>query len=125
MQLEQVVLREDLGLRLLRDAERSDASIGQLLNEAVEEFLLNRQRAKIDAEVTAFVRLHPELWRTRPGEWVAIHNGKLVDADPDRVALYRRVRKSYGQTPVLVREVTADPAEEIWLRTPSTGKMDQ
>ncbi len=125
MQLEQVVLREDLELRLLRDAERSDTSIGQLLNEAVEEFLLNRQRAKIDAEVAAFVRLHPELWRTKPGQWVAVHNGKLVATDPDRVALYRRIRKNYGQTPVLVREVTANPDEDIWLRTPSTGKVAQ
>lgn len=123
MQLEQVVLREDLELRLLHDAESSDTSIGQLLNEAVEEFLLNRQRAKIDDEIAAFVRLHPELWRTKPGQWVAIHNSKLVDADPDRVALYRRVRKNYGQTPVLVREVTANPEEDIWLRTPSTGKI--
>ncbi len=125
MQLEQVALREDLGIHLLQDAEQNETSVDQLLNQAVEEFLLNKQRAKIDTEIAAFVRLHPELWKTKPGEWVAIHNGKLVDADPDRIALYRRVRERYGKVSVLIREVTTDPEQEIWLRTPSTGKADQ
>ncbi len=125
MQLEQIALREDLGIQLLQNATYSATSVDQLLNQAVEEFLLNQQRAKIDAEVAAFVTLHPELWRTRAGQWVAIHNGKLVDADPDRVALYRRVRDLYGKVPVLIREVTTDPEQEIWLRTPSTGKVAQ
>ena len=125
MQLEQIALREDLGIQLMEDAEQSETSVDQLLNQAVEEFLLNKQRAKIDGEVAAFVRLHPELWRTKPGQWVAIHNSHLVDADSNRVALYRRVRERYGRVPVLIREVTAEAEQDIWLRTPSTGKMAQ
>lgn len=125
MLLGQIALRDDLGIQLLEDAEQSDTSIDQLLNQAVEDFLLNKQRTKIDAEIAAFVKIHPQLWKTRPGQWVAIHNSHLVDADPDRVALYRRVRERYGRVSVLIREVTEEAEQDIWLRTPSTGKMAQ
>lgn len=125
MPFDQLVLREDLGIQLLEDAAQSDTSIDQLLNQAVEEFLLNKQREKIDAEIAAYIELHPELWKTRAGQWVAVHDGQVVDADPDRVALYQRVRQRFGKTPVLIREVAADPDPEIWIRTPSTGKLEQ
>jgi len=125
MQLAQIDIREDLGIQLQQDAERNDTTVDQLLNQAVEEFLRNKQRAKIDVETTAYISLHPKLWKTKPGQWVAIHNQKLVDSDADRVSLYRRVRKTYGRTPVLIREVKTDPVDEIRIITRSTGKIEQ
>jgi hypothetical protein len=57
--------------------------------------------------------------------WIAIHNGELVDQDRDKAELYRRVRQRFGRKPVLMLEVKAEAIEEIWLRTPSTGRLPQ
>lgn len=67
--------------------------------------------------------MHGRLWQEMPGMWVAIHNSELVDQDRDRVELYRRVRQRLRNKPVLMREVRAEAVEEIWLRTPSTGRL--
>jgi len=94
------------------------------LNEAVERYLRERQREKIHRKVVAYEAMFPELRRNYFGLWVAIHEGKLVDHDDDNAALYRRVRAKYGRTSVLMRQVGEQPIEEIWLRTPSTGKIE-
>jgi hypothetical protein len=118
-----LVLRADLRETLERDAEQEARSISDIVNEAVERYVRERQRAKLDKEIAAYEAIHAELWQKYRGQWVAIHNQKLVDRDPDRLALYRRMRAKYGHTSVLLREVTEQPQEEVWLRTPSTGRI--
>lgn len=118
-----VTLRPDLSDTLQISAQQQDTTVDNLVNEAVERYLREEQRHKIDQEISAYERLHPQLWRTLPGLWVAVHNGKVVDQDEDRATLYRRVRAVYGRTAVLIRQVKADVVEEIWVRTPSTGRV--
>ena len=117
-----VVLRSDLLQTLERDAKREARSISDIVNEAVEYYLRERQRAKLDREILAYKALHPKFKQKYLGQWVAVHDQKLVDHDGDRAALYRRVRAKYGRTSVLLRQITEQPVEEVWLRTPSTGK---
>ena len=119
---ETIVLRPDLRESLASSAQDAARTINDLVNEAVESYLEMRQNEILDREVAAYVRRHAELWRTLPGEWVAFHKQQLVDHDADQVVLYRRIRSKYGATPVLIRQVTENPVEEIWVRTPSTGR---
>ncbi len=118
-----VTLRPDLSDTLQVRAQQQDTTVDNLVNEAVERYLREEQRHKIDREIASYETLHPQLWRTMPGQWVAVHNGKVVDQDEDRAALYRRIRATYGRTAVLIRQVKADVVEEIWMRTPSTGRV--
>jgi len=118
-----ITLRSDLSEPLQASAQQQDTTVDNLVNEAVERYLREEQRHKIDQEIAAYERLHPQLWRTLPGQWVAVDNGKVVDQDQDRAALYRRIRAAYGRTAVLIRQVKADVVEEIWVRTPSTGRV--
>ncbi len=115
-----LVLRADLRETLERDAEQEARSISDIVNEAVERYMRERQRTKLDKEIAAYEALHVELRQKYLGQWVAINNQRLVDHDSDRLALYRRTRAKYGHTSVLLREVTEQPQEEVWLRTPST-----
>jgi hypothetical protein len=39
---------------------------------------------------------------------VAVHNGKVVDSDADRLALLRRVREHYTHAPVLITPAVAE-----------------
>ena len=80
-------------------------------------------REQLEQEIAAYEAMHARLWQELPGMWVAIHKGELVDHGRDKVELYRRVRDLFGRKPVLLREVKAEATEDIWLRTPSTGRL--
>jgi hypothetical protein len=102
---------------LEESAKQEARSPSELVNEALQFYYQARQREKLSQEIAAYEAMHAELWRTLPGEWVAIHNQQLVDHDPDDVALYRRIRKTYGRTPLLLRQVKESPIEEVRIRT--------
>ena len=121
--MDTLTLREDLRETLSRDAREEARSINDIVNDAIEHYLRERQRAKLDKEIIAYEAAHVELRQKYLGQWVAIHNQKLVDHDSNGPALYRRIRAKYGQTSVLIRRVSEQPREEIWLRTPSTGRI--
>ncbi len=117
--METITLRADLQEALEKDAELESRSVNDIVNEAVERYLREQQRAKLDSEIEAYEAMHPELREKHFGQWVAVHNRQLVDHDPDHAELYRRVRVRYGRTSVLIRQVHEQPVEEIWIRTPS------
>lgn len=123
--MDAIVLEPGLRTWLEQDAQQEGQDVDDLINEAVARYLRERQQAKLDREIAAYQTMHEELLREHAGEWVAIHRQTLVDHDTDRAALYRRIRQRYGRTSVLLREVTADPVEEVWVRTPTTGRVDE
>ncbi|MCC7106824.1 MAG: hypothetical protein IT307_16955 [Chloroflexi bacterium] len=82
----------------------------------------NRSSEKINREIVAYEAMHPRLAEERLGEWVAIHQGALVDHDRELSALYKRIRARYGRTSVLLRQVSSQPQEELRVGTPSTGR---
>ncbi len=123
--MDAIVLEPGLRTWLEQDAQQEGRDVDDLINEAVARYLRERQQAKLDREIAAYQAMHEELLREHAGEWVAIHRRTLIDHDTDRVALYRRIRHRFGRTSVLLREVTADPIEEVWVRTPTTGRIDE
>ena len=122
MTIQTVDLRPDLNRSLVESARQEQKTVNDLINNAIELFLEMRWREALDRELAAYTALHGELWRTHPGQWVAIHDGKLVDHDADEPTLVSRVRAQLGETPVLICQVAPSPLEESWLRTPSTGR---
>ncbi|PKO24192.1 MAG: hypothetical protein CVU38_00105 [Chloroflexi bacterium HGW-Chloroflexi-1] len=66
------------------------------------------QLAHLQSERAAFQRLLPELLDTHAGQFVAIHDGRVVDADADQRALAGRVI-TQGWEPVYIQEVRAEP----------------
>lgn len=122
--MDEIALRTDLLETLERNAVQEARSVNEIVNEAVERYLHERQIAKLDAEIAAYERLHPDLRQKYLGQWVAVHEQRLVDHDSDRATLYKRVRATYGRTAVLIRQVTELPDNEIWIRTPSSGKIE-
>jgi hypothetical protein len=46
-----------------------------------------------------------ELLKTHLGQFVAIKDGRLVDADPDEYELVKRVYKQLGYGPIYVKKV--------------------
>ncbi|MBI5349365.1 MAG: hypothetical protein HZB77_08645 [Chloroflexi bacterium] len=120
--METILLRDDLQKTLEQEARLESKTINEIVNEAVENYVRDKQRRKIDKEIAAFEAMHNELKRKYLGEWIAIDHEQLVDHDIDRVKLYKRVRAQFGRKSVLIRQVQEQAVEEIWIRTPSTGK---
>src|SRR3990172_9675270 len=103
--MEAIVLKSDLREILEKDAAQESRTLSDIVNEAVEHYLHERQIAKLEAEIEAYHRMHPQLKQKFLGEWVAVHDRQLVDHDVDRAEMYRRVRARYGRTTVLLRQV--------------------
>ncbi|MBI3537185.1 MAG: hypothetical protein HY070_06480 [Chloroflexi bacterium] len=121
--MDTIKLNADLVETLERVAQQQASSVTDLVNQAVGNYLRQQQRAKLDQEIAAYEKMHPRLKKENLGEWVAVHQQALVDHDQDLSALYRRVRAQYGKTSILIRQVSGTAVEEVWLRTPSEGKI--
>lgn len=67
--------------------------------------------AKLLLEERAFLAQQDELRKTYPGQFVAIHEGRVVDADPDEFVLDDRIEDKYPEEAILIRP--SDWVEEI------------
>ena len=118
-----IVLRPELREALEQNAEQESRTLNDLVDEAVWLYVQRLQQQKIKREVEAYERIYSRLRDQFLGQYVAIHNGELVDHDSNVEALHRRIRDRFGRVSVLIRRVAETPVAEIWIRTPSTGKL--
>lgn len=113
------VQKPDLVERLEQIAAAQRTTVEELLDKVVTEYLDTVAHQKMRAESTAFVELHPELVTKYLGDYVAIHNSEVVDHDADARTLHLRIRKQFGRTPVLLRQVTKEAEQQdLIFRSP-------
>ncbi len=72
-------------------------------------------------EQRAFHSLSPELLRTYRDQYVAIHEGQVVESGPDQIEVAERAHARFGYIPILVCLVTDQPQKPI--RIPSLGSL--
>jgi len=72
---------------------------------------------KWEREYQAFLRLKPRLLEDYDGQYVAVHEGQVVDSGHDQIELAMRVYSKHGYCPVYVGLVTDQP--EPVYRIPS------
>ena len=53
-----------------------------------------------------------------PGEYIAVHKGKIVDHDPDQRQLYIRIRKRFGSAKVLLVHTDWDQPPTFTFHSP-------
>lgn len=120
---------------LEQEARQRNQSVETLVETAVTHFLTASEmsepanqltpttigaarRAKIHTEAKAWRSL-PEAERSRyQGQFVAVHEGRVIDHDADRLQLYRRVREQLGDMPVLITPADAPHPREFRLLSP-------
>jgi len=61
-------------------------------------------------EAQAFEALLPTLLKTRPGRFVAVYKGEVIDEDEDEFELAERIETSHRSDFVLVRRVSLGEA---------------
>ena len=69
-------------------------------------------------EETAYQAMHAELTSLYADEYVAIHQGQLIDHDSDELALLRRLDSQYPNEIVLMKRVRPLPEPELRFRSP-------
>ena len=107
---------------LEHEARIQARNVNEIANETLEQYLKARRRKKLLDEVQAYIKLHPRLKKKYLGEWVAIHEHKLLDHDANRAALRQRVRKKYGKTAILIRQVEKQSDPIYIIRSPRLEK---
>lgn len=73
-------------------------------------------------EQLAFRQLLPELLRTHLGEFVAIHEGRVVESGVDKIEVARRAYERFGYIPIFISRVDAGPPAPV--RIPSPRRLD-
>jgi len=89
-----------------------------VVEEALRDYLRRVEQDKLEHEIQAFREMHSQLRNRYQGQFVAISDGRVVDADVDFEALHRRVRAQFGAEPVLIRRVEETPERELVFRSP-------
>lgn len=129
----QISLSEQTAARLQVLARQRGANVTDLLEQIIGRYLtatqssaadhatpaaLNDQQRIIEQEQQVFAARHQEFLAMYPGETIAIHAGKVIDHDVDRVALSRRIRGRYGNQPILITPVLPEPIQTMQMRSP-------
>ena len=70
------------------------------------------------AEEAAYRNMHAELMARYAGQYVAIYGGRLIDHDPDELALLRRLDAHHPDNVVLMKRVRPLPEPELRVRSP-------
>ncbi len=117
----EIVLDDHTAEKLKRTAAVRGIGVAELLDEVIELYLADQAeetRAQIDREQQAYEAQHAQLVADYAGQYIALRHGQVVDHDPDRSALGRRVRARYAAEPVLITRVGAAARQTIVVRGP-------
>jgi Arc/MetJ family transcription regulator len=107
-----LIIEPQLYRRVEQAADEHKMNVDRLLTEAIRQYLWELDRRKISEESQIYQRRHAELKAEYLGQYIAMHDGQVVDHDSDFVALRQRVRQQFRHTPVmitLVEEVAERP----------------
>jgi len=110
-----VTVEPELYRRIEEVALEHKAGIGEIFNEAARRYLWELDRRKISEESKIYRQRHAELKAQYLGQYIAVHNGRVVDHDADFETLRHRVRRRFGSTPVMITRVE-EIAEQTLIR---------
>jgi hypothetical protein len=78
------------------------------------------EHPKLRQEHEALMRMWPDLLKTHYGQYVAIHDGQVVESGPDKIAVAKSAYKRCGYIPIYIHLVTDQPQPVV--RIPSLGR---
>jgi len=94
--------------RAERVAHEQSATIGDILNSALQLYFWELDRRKITEESAMYRRQHAQLRSEYLGEYIAMHKGSVVDHDKDFIRLRQRIRQRFPGTTVMITLVTEE-----------------
>ena len=90
----------------------------ELATRALSSYVDRLEWEKLQAEMEVFQAQLPALLIAYPDQYVAMHEGQVIDHDADLRTLHSRVYAQMGSIPVLLQKVTSTPVPDILVRSP-------
>ena len=113
-----ITIEPILQTRLAQAAQQLDKPIEEITDKAIREYLDRLDQLKLEAEIQAYEQMFEQLKARFAHQFVAIHNGAVLDSDADFESLFLRVQARLGNTCVLIRQVEDSPVQEWHFRSP-------
>jgi len=107
-------LAQETVMSLWQVAESQGTTAEALADRAIRRYLRQQAEAKIEREEQHFHAQHAELLDRYAGQYIAMHEGRVIDSDTDELTLYLRVRQRFPSVGVLIKQVTPEP-DEVWM----------
>ena len=107
------VERPGLIERVKRVAEETNRDATQVVEAAVQAYLDRLDKEKIHQESEAFWAKQADLRAQYAGQYVAMHQGQVVDHDLDAGRLEQRVAARFGETALLIAPVTGEARRDL------------
>jgi hypothetical protein len=117
-QMLELTIEDNLFAQLQQKAAADGADISTVAKRALRQYLQDEAQQKMHQEIDAYHRMHVTLREQYMGQYVAIHQGQVVDHDIDQHALYLRIRQRFPDDVLLIRQVRAEPEKTWTIRTP-------
>jgi hypothetical protein len=119
-----VVLPESLEAEIHEAADRQGIGVSEFVVAAVQLALTEYRERQIAAEAKAWYALSPDLRQSYAGRYVAVYQGKVVDADLDQRSLLVRVQQQFGRVPVMITEGGDHPVPVYAIRSPRLVRLN-
>jgi len=92
------------------------------LAEAVRRHLAHYRQKRLLTETEAWYNLPATTREQYNGQFVAVHQGQVVDSDSNQLTLYHRVRQQFGRQTILITEGGDQPMPIYHNRSTKRGR---
>lgn len=113
-----VTLNDHTASQLTKIAAAQSTSPEDLIKKAIRDLLRSEAGRILARETETFRAIHEWLLQKYAGEYVAIHQGQLVDHDLDQLALYLRMDEQYPDEIILIKQVCTEVEEVYTIHSP-------
>jgi hypothetical protein len=117
-----VTLPDQVYDQMQQIAEADQRSVADVLVEAIVRatpaLYVHPDRQAMLQEKAAFLAMHSTLLRSYEGQYVALHQGQVIDHDEDVLTLGRRVSQDHRNKIVLIKKVLEQPDRILEFRSP-------
>lgn len=113
-----LTLKPDLTRQIEYLAGTKQTEQEAFIDKAVRQYIAQFRRDKIRAETESFEAQYQSLLSQYLNQYVAFHDGQVIDHDVDLRALHLRVFARLGHTPVLLKQVTRSANRDLIFRSP-------
>ena len=113
-----VTISDELLERLRQAAEWKGIRLEEAVSEAALDYFYQYAYEKVKQEEIMFEQGKAALLKRYRGQYIALHNGKVVAHADNLSSLRKKVFPLYGHTPMLHKLVTAEPNRDIIIRSP-------
>lgn len=113
-----VTLNDQIERQLAKIARDQAATPDELVEKAIQAYLHAEASQILERETLSFRALHAEWLAKYSGEYVASHQGQVIDHDPKLLDIYLRIDEKYPDEIILLKQVQPEIERAFTVHSP-------